>query len=160
MKGTHILLGSNMGKRLELLEQAYGEIQKLGINIVCKSPIYESEAWGVLNQNLFLNQVLEITTNYLPLQLLDQLLLIETVLGRKRKAKWGARLIDIDILFYNDESFVSPKLTLPHPEIANRRFTLLPLCDLCPNEIHPINKKSIKTIANECNDPLRVWQYT
>lgn len=155
----HILLGGNLGNRDENLVQAKKHIeQKIG-SIVQESSIYETKAWGVENQPDFLNQVILVETNLLPQQVLKDNLAIEKILGRVRHQKWHERTIDIDIL-YADQLIVNEEnLTIPHPFIQKRKFTLVPLAEISPNFIHPILKKTQKELNDLCHDELPVLPY-
>jgi 2-amino-4-hydroxy-6-hydroxymethyldihydropteridine diphosphokinase len=123
------------------------------------SSIYETAAWGMENQEAFLNQVLEIETNLNPDELLQSILQIEEGLGRKRELKYGPRTIDIDILFFNDQVIDQEGLKIPHPQLQNRRFVLVPLNEIASNKIHPIFKKTISQLLAECPDPLTVNKF-
>lgn len=156
-KNTYLLLGSNLGDRELLLEKAIKLIdQKIG-KIFAKSSIYETAAWGKTDQPNFLNLALGVETTLSPLELLNTLLVIEEKLGRMRDVKWGARLIDIDIIFYSNEVVdLGEKLKIPHLEMQNRRFVLKPLAEISPNFIHPILKKTILELLENLNDGLDV----
>jgi len=153
---AYLLLGSNMGQSKSLLSIAADHIQQKAGPILLKSAIYESEAWGKEDQDPFLNQVLLIESSLSASHLLHSLLQIELQMGRTRSIKWGARIIDIDILFYDEQQIQLDALTIPHPAIADRRFTLVPLHEIAPDFIHPVHHKSIKTLLLECQDPLMV----
>ncbi|MDE3254383.1 MAG: 2-amino-4-hydroxy-6-hydroxymethyldihydropteridine diphosphokinase [Bacteroidota bacterium] len=153
---AYLLLGSNMGQSKSLLSIAADHIQQKAGPILLKSAIYESEAWGKEDQDPFLNQVLLIESSLSASHLLHSLLQIELQMGRTRSIKWGARIIDIDILFYEEQQIQLDALTIPHPAIADRRFTLVPLHEIAPDFIHPVHHKSIKTLLLECQDPLMV----
>jgi 2-amino-4-hydroxy-6-hydroxymethyldihydropteridine diphosphokinase len=153
---AYLLLGSNMGQSKSLLSIAADHIQQKAGPILLKSAIYESEAWGKEDQDPFLNQVLLIESSLSASHLLHSLLQIELQMGRTRSIKWGARIIDIDILFYDEQQIQLNALTIPHPAIADRRFTLVPLHEIAPDFIHPVHHKSIKTLLLECQDPLMV----
>lgn len=153
---AYLLLGSNIGQSKSLLSIAADHIQQKAGPILLKSAIYESEAWGKEDQDPFLNQVLLIESSLSASHLLHSLLQIELQMGRTRSIKWGARIIDIDILFYEEQQIQLDALTIPHPAIADRRFTLVPLHEIAPDFIHPVHHKSIKTLLLECQDPLMV----
>ncbi len=156
MKGIFLLLGSNIGDRLIVLGKAGDMItQEIGI-VVRRSSVYVSEAWGIRNQPNFLNQVLEVESGLEPMAVLEKAQLIENRLGRRRKIKWGERIIDIDILYFGDLVVTSKRLTIPHPYISSRRFTLTPLCEIAPSLIHPVLKKDQCTLLLECTDDLSV----
>jgi 2-amino-4-hydroxy-6-hydroxymethyldihydropteridine diphosphokinase len=156
MNKVYVLTGGNMGNREDNLEKALTLIKKYCGNISAISSIYETAAWGNNDQPSFLNQVLEIHTDLLPQQLLKKLLKIETRIGRTREEKYGPRIIDIDILFYNDEVHNDPSLKLPHPEIQNRRFVLVPMAEIAAELIHPVLKKTIGQLLAVCPDKLEV----
>ena len=154
MNGIYLLLGSNLGNRLEYLKEAANLLAKQKIKIIDESSIYETEPWGQKNQDWFLNIILEVTTSLDPNSLLTTILSIENQLGRNRKEKWGERCIDIDILYFFNEELTTEKLNIPHPGIPDRRFTLVPLAEMAPLEIHPtLNKNHIELLA-ECSNPL------
>jgi 2-amino-4-hydroxy-6-hydroxymethyldihydropteridine diphosphokinase len=155
----YILLGSNMGDRAAYLAEAQSRIHEI-VPVQRASRIYESAAWGNEAQASFLNQVLEAKPSALsPESLLKACQSIELALGRERKEHWGARCIDIDLLYIGSLQYQSPVLQIPHPYIAQRRFTLLPLCELVPDFIHPTLHKSQSTLLAECSDSLAVWPW-
>ncbi|HPM30188.1 MAG TPA: 2-amino-4-hydroxy-6-hydroxymethyldihydropteridine diphosphokinase [Chryseolinea sp.] len=153
-----LLLGTNLGDRKINLELAIDEIEKLVGAIVTKSSIYKTAAWGKLDQPEFYNQVVEVDTKINGLQILEKILGIEISLGRERKEKWGERLIDIDILLIGDRIIQSEKLVVPHPQLANRKFTLIPLAEIASDVVRPILNKSIAELLEECVDPLEVYK--
>lgn len=154
MNGIYLLLGSNLGNRLAYLQEAEALLIEQGIEILDESSIYETQPWGEENQDWFLNVILQIATSLSAEQLLQKVLLVEERLGRVRKVKWGERCIDIDILYFNGEQITSESLTVPHPGIPDRKFTLIPLAEMCPLERHPGNGKSQMEMLAECTDPL------
>ncbi len=154
MNKLFLITGGNIGDRKRNLETAAALIQKQIGKIMRLSAIYETEAWGITNQPAFYNQVLEIETLLSPREVLDLILKIEEEMGRKRSIKNAARNIDIDILFFNNEIINEHNLTIPHPEIINRRFVLLPLLELEPHKIHPALNKSIQELFSETKDKL------
>jgi 2-amino-4-hydroxy-6-hydroxymethyldihydropteridine diphosphokinase len=159
MNRVYIQLGSNLGDREGYLKQSQVMlIDKIGL-IIKKSSIYESSPWGVENQGSFLNQVLLLETDVKPFDLLDRILNIEKEMGRVRIEKWGERIIDIDILFYNDEIIETNNLCIPHPYISKRRFVLSPLDEIAKNYIHPILQKTINKLLSECLDEEKVSVY-
>jgi 2-amino-4-hydroxy-6-hydroxymethyldihydropteridine diphosphokinase len=125
-------------------------------NIKAASSLYSTAAWGNTDQSDFLNQVLIVETNLTASKLLQFVLTIEKNMGRVRTIKNAPRIIDIDILFFNNDIIHYKKLTVPHPEIQNRRFVLTPLAELSPNFIHPSLKKTIHQLLIACKDPLNV----
>lgn len=156
MVRTFLLLGSNQGQRLELLTRAVAEIQQRAGKVTAKSSIYETAAWGKEDQSPFLNQVVEIQTRLMPDQLLQVTQSIEKSLGRIRETHWGPRLIDIDILFYGDHLINLPDLTIPHPAIAARRFTLVPMNEVDATWIHPVSQETMAELLARCEDNLEV----
>lgn len=158
-KNTYLLLGSNLGDRENNLSVAREHIAEKIDSILQSSAIYETAAWGKEDQPNFLNQVIALKTGLDPYVLLTTLLQIENGMGRERKVKWGERIIDLDILFYGDEVISNDQLTIPHPGIPSRKFTLLPLQEIAPDLIHPQLNKSITELLTSCPDPLEVKLY-
>lgn len=156
MSQCHLLLGTNIGdKKRNLLQARELIVDRIG-KITNPSAIYQTSAWGKEDQDDFLNQVLTVETTWSPEQLLALCLEIEKELGRVRYEHWGERLIDIDILYYENQVITSQRLTLPHPEIQNRKFTLVPLVELAPDYIHPKLNQTNKDLLGLCTDPLEV----
>ncbi|SMD32397.1 2-amino-4-hydroxy-6-hydroxymethyldihydropteridinediphosphokinase [Reichenbachiella faecimaris] len=156
MSQCHLLLGTNIGdKKHNLLQARELIIARIG-KIIKPSAIYQTSAWGKEDQDDFLNQVLAIETEQSPEVLLGKCLDIEKDLGRVRFEHWGERLIDIDILYYGDQVITSQRLTVPHPEIQNRRFTLVPLVEIAPEYKHPKMNQTNKDLLGLCTDPLEV----
>ena len=156
MPKTYLLLGGNLGDRLSYLAQAREGLARQVGSILRSSGIYETAAWGKTDQPAFLNQVLEVQTELQPAQLLQKINNLEQELGRVRLEHWGARVIDIDILFYEDMVLQSQRLTIPHPQLHLRRFTLLPLAELAPNLQHPVLGKTVTELLAVCPDELEV----
>lgn len=154
MNGIYLLLGSNMGNRLEYLKEAERRLIIEGIQVIDESSIYETEPWGKENQDWFLNIILLIETSKEPSELLDTILDIEKSLGRIRNEKFGERCIDIDILYYHNKVIGLEDLSIPHPGIPNRRFTLVPLAEICPLEVHPTLSKNHMQLLADCADEL------
>lgn len=153
---TYLLLGSNLGNRKKYISSAISEIEaKLG-SVAKRSSLYQTASWGKHDQPDFLNQVIELKTSLEPQALLSGVLSIEAVLGRKRVEKWGSRIIDIDILLYEDQIINDPELIIPHPYLAFRRFCLMPLSEIAPEFIHPILNKNIQQLLLELSDDLFV----
>lgn len=159
MNVAYLLTGGNTGDRLHYLHSAAEAITKHCGPILKKSAVYETAAWGVKDQNSFLNQAIKLSTELSPHELLDRLLQIEETMGRVRKEKYGPRIIDIDILLFNDDVIDARNLKIPHPELHNRRFALQCLFDIAPHIIHPVFKKTISRILKECPDPLSVDKF-
>ncbi len=155
-----LLLGSNLGDRLSNLNEAYNKISESTREILISSSIYETEPWGFQHKNLFLNQVLVVNTDLSPESLLHLLFNIEKELGRKRRQKsFQARIIDIDILFYDDLIISTNELEIPHPKLHERRFVLEPLNEILPYLIHPVLLKSVARLLKESKDPLLVRKF-
>jgi len=152
----YILLGSNLDDRQGNLNYARQEISRLIGAIITASSIYKTAAWGNTQQPDFYNQVIEINSALSPEELLTGILEIEKKAGRVRKEKWGARIIDIDILFYGNSIITGEHLTIPHLEISNRKFTLMPLSEIAGDFIHPVTRKSINQMLAACTDELKV----
>jgi len=161
MNFAYLLLGSNLDDRSASLQRAKEEISSGIGKITRQSSVYESEPWGFQSEQRFLNQVIRIETTYRPSRILEEILAIETKLGRYRTNGQGytSRSIDIDILFYNDEIISEDKLTIPHPKIPERMFTLLPLSEIDQSIVHPGSRKSIADLIRECPDKLSVYPY-
>ena len=133
---AYIALGSNLGDRLGNLQAAVQALQPSVVILDC-SPVYETPPWGYLDQPAFLNQVVKAQTQLSPRELLDLLKQVETEMGRQKMMLNGPRLIDLDILFYEDLVLDTPQLTIPHPRMGGRGFVLVPLADLAPDLRHP-----------------------
>ena len=154
---VYLLLGSNMGARLQLLDNAIAKISNQIGEILERSSVYETAAWGKTDQPNFLNVAIAVSTELTPLEVLSRALQIEVELGRIREEKWGARLIDIDIIFYGNEVVNIPHtLDIPHPEMHKRKFVLEPLTEIAPELQHPVFNKSVSTLLHELNDQLEV----
>ena len=139
---VYIGMGSNLNDRKNNLERALVELKKIA-KIDKISSLYESHPWGYTEQDNFYNAVLKIKLNLEPLMLLSILKGIELKLGRSKTFKWGPRIIDLDILFYDSLVLNLPSLKIPHPEIKNRLFVLLPLIELKPDLIDPETEKPL-----------------
>ena len=151
-----LLLGTNLGDRKKNLTVARNAIELAVGPITNASAVYETAAWGKTNQPEFLNQALAVETLFAPEKVLEEILGIERNMGRKRDVKWGERIMDIDILLYENEIINTPHLRVPHPELPNRRFALVPLTEIAGDVMHPINKKTIHSLLESCPDSLMV----
>ena len=155
---VYVLLGGNLGNTQQIFKRAIEFITiKVG-TVLDSSGLYESEPWGFETHNQFLNQVLKIETSLSAPQVMHELLNIEQMLGRLRGAgaQYESRHIDLDVLFFNNDVFDSADLTVPHPRLHLRRFTLLPLSEIAPELPHPTLQKTIKQLLEECEDDLDV----
>jgi 2-amino-4-hydroxy-6-hydroxymethyldihydropteridine diphosphokinase len=159
-KSIFILLGSNLGDRNSNLNYARQEISRSIGEIVTVSSIYKTAAWGNTEQPDFYNQVIEISSALTPEKMLFSVLEIEKNAGRVRDEKWGPRVIDIDILFYNDTVISTERLIVPHPRIPDRKFTLLPLSEIAGGFKHPVTGKTVNEMLALCTDDLLVEKVT
>jgi 2-amino-4-hydroxy-6-hydroxymethyldihydropteridine diphosphokinase len=150
-------LGSNQGEKIKNCEQAIEEILKReGGFFLSRSSWYYSEPWGREDQDWFINGVIQIRTELSPDELLMKFKEIEKRLGRENREKWGPRVIDIDILFYDDLSLESPGMEIPHPRISERNFVLIPFAEIAPQFVHPVLKKTIKELLDTSPDRKKV----
>ena len=156
MNSTYLLLGSNMGNSTELLSNAIEQIENKIGPLLLQSNLYATAAWGNTSQPDFLNQVIKVATNLEAAKTLETILSIEKKMGRIRTIKNAPRIIDIDILFFNNEIINRSDLIVPHPEIQNRRFVLTPLHEIAPQMIHPVLNKTIEQLLSQCPDQLAV----
>jgi 2-amino-4-hydroxy-6-hydroxymethyldihydropteridine diphosphokinase len=157
----YILLGGNLGDKQKVFSEARVRLNQQVGSITNQSAIYETEPWGFESEDIFWNQVLELSTALTPEEVLLQTQQIEQELGRIRKAiQYDSRIIDIDILFYGDQIIQTENLIVPHPRIQERKFALAPLNEIASELIHPVMKKSIQQMLEECTDPLKVEKVT
>ena len=145
---SYVALGSNLGDKEANLRRALELLQERGVEVVKTSSFICTEPYGVTDQPQFLNGVCEVRTSLVPLALLHTLLEIEQEMGRVRLRHWGERNIDLDLLLYEDVVMDTPELKLPHPDMQNRDFVLLPLAEIAPELVHPILQKSIEELSN------------
>lgn len=156
MPKLYLLLGGNLGDRTLYLKKASEKIAVHVGSIQSSSKLYETAAWGKTNQPSFLNQVLEVQTMLPPEVVLLTINSIEQELGRERFEHWGSRVIDIDILFYDALVLQTQRLTIPHPHLHTRRFTLAPLAEIAPDLVHPVLQLTIADLLAACPDNLDV----
>ncbi len=142
---TYIALGSNLGDRLANLARAR-ELMHGFIQIIAESGIYETPPWGVVEQPLFLNQVIKGITQLPPLWLLNHLKSVERQMGRVKSVRFGPRIIDLDILLYGERTISYKRLQVPHPRTLNRAFVLVPLAELSPDLVIPGEKKPVQEL--------------
>jgi len=147
---VYLSLGSNLGNRADNIKQAITSLRPQ-MDVKAKSKVYETPPWGYTEQSTFLNQVVKVKTYVEPEPLLKHLKRLEVALGRQATFHYGPRLIDIDILFYDDLVLETPILTLPHPHMHKRGFVLRPMMDIAPDLMHPVEKKSIRELIVLCD---------
>lgn len=154
-------IGSNLGNRKTNLKEAVAKIaEDIGL-VSASSSVYETEPWGFRSENQFLNMVAEVETELSPFDLMTAILLIEAKIGRVRsEEQYSSRIIDIDILLYNDLILDDNNLIIPHPKIYLRKFVLVPLCELAPELVHPVLKKTMTSLHKVCKDESRVKFYS
>jgi len=152
MSVAYIGIGSNLGNREKNCREAIRLLNKdgeNGITVVRQSSLIETEPWGMTGQPHFINMAAEVETELLPQQLLSLLMRIETKMGRNRTVKWGPRIIDLDILMYDDLRIETENLVIPHPLLHERDFVLGPLSEIAPDKIHPVLNKTIRKLFEE-----------
>ncbi|MCS7202302.1 MAG: 2-amino-4-hydroxy-6-hydroxymethyldihydropteridine diphosphokinase [Dictyoglomus sp.] len=149
MHKAFIGIGTNLGDKIKNIDEALNRLKDKGLNIIKISSIIETEPYGYKNQDNFLNAVCLIETDLSPFELLDLLLEVEKEMGRVRTIKWGPRIIDLDIIFYDDLIINHEKLIIPHPDAHNRIFVMEPLFEIEPDFLHPIFKKTVREIYLE-----------
>jgi len=158
-KKVFLLTGSNIEPRAKFLALANKKIEENIGKIVGRSSIYESEPWGFEAETAFLNQVLVVITELAPNEILEKIQSTEKELGRFRKSNaYVSRTIDIDILYFESEIIESAELTVPHPRLHERRFTLLPLAEIAGGFMHPVLKKTNDELLQKVEDQSRVWK--
>lgn len=146
----YLALGTNLGNRAANLKEAMAALAPQ-LDVKEKSSVYETPPWGHTDQPMFLNQVLKAETYLEPEPLLKHLKRLEIALGRKETFQYGPRLIDIDILFYDDLVLHTPSLMIPHPHLHERGFVLVPLMEIAPDLVHPVTKKTVREMIAMCN---------
>lgn len=161
MNVAFLCLGGNIGNREFTLKKAVEKINHEIGKVISQSNYYETEAWGVENQDKYLNQCICIETLLTSSQVLKKTIEIELSLGRKRNHKetYEPRTIDIDMLFYNSDFIQTKELTIPHPRLQLRKFVLIPLNEIAPTFLHPTLNKTIQTLLMECDDSCEVLLY-
>lgn len=149
MPTVYISISSNLANREENCEKAIDLLIKRGLKVIKRSSLHETEPWGVKEQPKFINIAVEVKTHLKPGELLKTLKEIEINLGRRENKRWGPRIIDLDILFYDNLIIDTPELKIPHSGIKDREFVLNPLSEIAPDKIHPVFKRSIKELLDE-----------
>lgn len=153
---AYLITGTNLGNRQDNLKRAIAEIEKKIGSVASCSSVYETEPWGLSNQPSFYNQALSIDTALDVWSLLASTLAIEASMGRVRAERYGTRIIDIDILFFENMVIHSEKLTIPHPRIRERNFVLAPLAEIAPALVHPVLHQTIQELWEASDDRLGV----
>lgn len=147
---VYLALGTNLGNRASNLKEAVAALPPQ-MEVQARSQVYETPPWGHIEQGKFYNQVLKAKTYLEPEQLLKHLKRLEVALGRVTSFQNGPRLIDIDILFYDDLVLESPALVIPHPRVHERGFVLLPMMDIAPDFVHPVKQRSVRDLIAGCD---------
>jgi 2-amino-4-hydroxy-6-hydroxymethyldihydropteridine diphosphokinase len=160
MNNAYLLIGGNLGDRLDNLKNAIQQIEMQIGKIISISAIYETAAWGFTEQPPFLNQALQIQTSLSATDLMRQLLAIELFLGRERSIPLGPRSIDIDIIYFNEDIIQNDVVCIPHPRMEQRNFVLIPLNEIAPNFLHPILNIPTSTLLKQCKDLSHVYKKT
>jgi 2-amino-4-hydroxy-6-hydroxymethyldihydropteridine diphosphokinase len=159
MNAIYLSLGSNMGDRAANIARAVDGLRERGVGIVRQSSLYETEPVDFLDQDWFLNCVVEAETDLTPEELMRTLLEVERSLGRERRVPKGPRVIDIDILLYGAELVRMPELKIPHPRMAERGFVLAPFAEIAPGVRHPVFEKTIAELLARTPDRSEVRRY-
>lgn len=156
-KIVYLHTGTNLGNRQENLNQVNEFIEQHIGEIILESSIYETAAWGLINQPDFYNQALKVSTLLSPNEILEKISFIETSLfNRIREEKWASRIIDIDILFYENEIINTNDLIIPHQYLHQRNFVLIPLMEIAGDFIHPFLQETIEDLYWKSEDSLEV----
>jgi 2-amino-4-hydroxy-6-hydroxymethyldihydropteridine diphosphokinase len=156
MNTAILLIGGNLGNRSQNLRRAVDLLDSTAGKVTKSSSLYATAPWGGVEQPNYLNQGLVIQTPLSATELLDVMMDIEKQVGRVRREKWGSRVIDIDMIFFNEEVIDLPQLKVPHPHMANRRFVLMPLCEILPDFVHPVLQQPLSHLLEICPDQLPV----
>lgn len=162
MKTVFLSIGSNINDRIKNIEKALNMFNLCEDIIISKtSALYETEPWGVKNQNWFINIAVEIKTTLSPKDLLIKCNKIEQIVGRNREkeTRWGERIIDIDIIFYENEIINTKSLTIPHERMHERAFVLVPMLEIAPNFVHPLFNKTISELYENLDNVEDVFLF-
>ena len=157
---AYVGFGSNLGLRSANLARAMRALAAAGFPVLRRSSVYESEPWGGAEGDNYWNAVLEIARQGTPGDFLSHLLSIETQLGRTRESTYAPRTCDLDLLLWGPESIETPQLVVPHPRMTQRKFVLVPLCELIPDVLHPVTGQTMTDLLASCPDSLAVWRVT
>lgn len=149
MLGIYIALGTNLGDKEANFYKAVSLLKEHGIKIIKLSAFYDTKPYGVTDQPDFLNAVAQIDTKLTAPELLKVMLEIELEMGRVRLRRWGERIIDLDLLLYGNNIITSQFLTVPHPDMLNRDFVMVPLAQIAPSEEHPVVHKTFRELAQK-----------
>jgi len=149
MSTVYIGIGSNLGDRRGNCEKAMELLEKTGIIVKKRSSVYETEAWGVRDQPPYINMAVEIETELSPTQLLTALKAMEKEAGREKSSRWGPRVLDLDILLFEDVTVLDDDLKIPHPLMHEREFVLIPLDEIAPEANHPLLRKSVHELLQQ-----------
>jgi 2-amino-4-hydroxy-6-hydroxymethyldihydropteridine diphosphokinase len=156
---VYLGLGSNQGDRISYIQQAIQAIEQEIGEVRKASSYYETEPWGFHTNESFINQVIEVSTDLPANKVLNHILLIEKYLGRNRQPngqQYSNRIIDIDILFYENHQISVENLQVPHPHLHKRGFVLHPLNEIAPDLVHPILQTPVHGLLNNCTDASKV----
>jgi 2-amino-4-hydroxy-6-hydroxymethyldihydropteridine diphosphokinase len=157
MNKAFLGIGTNLGNRKANLRKTIEMIGEHIGKLIHSSSVYETAPWGFEAENDFLNMVIMVETNHSPAELMKKIAIIESKLGRERSQdRYSSRVIDIDILLYNDFVIIENGLKIPHPLMHERKFVLVPFCELAPDIIHPVLGKSMKVLLEECRDRSKI----
>jgi 2-amino-4-hydroxy-6-hydroxymethyldihydropteridine diphosphokinase len=160
MNKVFLGIGTNLNKRESNINEAVARIEEYIGKIVASSSVYETEPWGFQSENEFLNMVVKLETNLSPSGLLGRILMIESLLGRVRSdTHYVSRIIDLDILFYDNIIINEISLKIPHPLMQERMFVLVPLCEIEPDYVHPVFNQTIASLLEKCKDKSKVRKF-